>query len=145
MPGYVCGCSGLRGLSFRENFFDGKAGGAWGWRNCAIFPFRSRQNLFFEGEQDARDGHDENDDSGDAACSEMEPEESSADGHGEADISNEGSGIGPAAQQVVVDAGELHAGGMVGNIVAYALDGHVQVEEQSALGIFAHHALNPEK
>jgi hypothetical protein len=66
----------------------------------------------------------------------MKPEGSSTNGHVEAGISKGGSGIGPVAQQVVIDAGELHAGGMVGNVVAYALNGHVQIEEQSAFGVF---------
>ena len=51
----------------------------------------------------------------------------------------------PAPQQIVVNASELHDRGIVRLGRINALDGGVQIEQQRALAIVAHHALNPEE
>src|SRR5690606_28887174 len=55
------------------------------------------------------------------------------------------SDVGPAAQQVVIDAGKLHDGRMAGGVLVESLDGNVHVQQQIALAVFAHQALHPEK
>jgi hypothetical protein len=45
----------------------------------------------------------------------------------------------------VVNTGQLHCRGMVGYILSDPLNRHIEVEQQGALAIVAHHALDPEK
>ncbi len=56
-----------------------------------------------------------------------------------------GSDFRPAPQQVVIDAGELHDCGIVGLGRVNSLDGGVEIEQQRALAVVAHHALDPEE
>jgi len=58
---------------------------------------------------------------------------------------NPDSNFSPAPQQVVIDAGELHYGGIVGLGWVNALDGGIEIEQQGALSVVAHHALDPEE
>ena len=51
----------------------------------------------------------------------------------------------PAPQQVVIDAGKLDDGGIVGLGRVNALDSGVEIEQQGALSVVAHHALDPEE
>jgi hypothetical protein len=55
------------------------------------------------------------------------------------------SNVRPTAQQIVIDAGELDDGRMIGYFSADALDRHVQIEEKSALSVVTHHTLDPEE
>src|SRR5436190_21360190 len=51
----------------------------------------------------------------------------------------------PAAQQVVVDAGELQHRRVLGLGWINPLDGSVEIEQQGALAVVSHHALDPEE
>src|SRR6185312_7695910 len=55
------------------------------------------------------------------------------------------SGVNPAAQEVVINAGQLHTCGWIGRSLIDLLNRGIEIEEQSALGIVAHHALDPEE
>src|SRR5690606_1505458 len=54
-------------------------------------------------------------------------------------------GRGPHAKEVVIDGGERHERGVAGSRVAQGDNRHVEVEEEGALGVVAHHALDPEE
>jgi hypothetical protein len=55
------------------------------------------------------------------------------------------SNFSPAPQQVVIDAGKLDDRGIVGLGRVNALDGGIEIEQQGALSVVAHHALDPEE
>ena len=55
------------------------------------------------------------------------------------------SGLRPAAQQVVIDPGLRHQGIVMTELLAQALNGHIQIKQQRALCIIANHALYPEE
>src|SRR5581483_7989582 len=54
------------------------------------------------------------------------------------------SGVGPATQEVVVAGGERDHAGVIRLRLAHLADGHVEIEQQAALAVVAHHALDPE-
>src|SRR5687767_5583089 len=56
-----------------------------------------------------------------------------------------GSNVRPSAEQIVINAGKLDDGRMLGRLRADALNRHVQIEEKRALPVVAHHALHPEE
>src|SRR3546814_11621849 len=55
------------------------------------------------------------------------------------------SDVGPAVQQVMVNASQLHDRRVPRGILVQALDGHIHIQQQIALAIFAYQALHPEK
>ena len=55
------------------------------------------------------------------------------------------SQLGPAANEVVIHAGERHRRGMIGHVEAHPLNRLIQIEQQRALAGVWHHALNPEE
>src|SRR5262245_10622301 len=54
------------------------------------------------------------------------------------------SGVRPPPQQVVIAAGQGDDAGAGRSRIAHLSDGHVEIEQQRALAVVAHHALHPE-
>src|SRR5258706_12249164 len=55
------------------------------------------------------------------------------------------SGVRPTPKEIVIDAGEGDHGGVLGDGLLELLPGGAEFEQQGAVGVRAHHALNPEK
>ena len=97
----------FRGAGNLENGFERLALRIW-LRRGAEPAFGPVDHVTLAGQKHAGDAHDEDHDSRDAACGEMAPEKDFAQAH--VVVEAGASGFGPAAEEVVIDAGEADAG-----------------------------------
>src|SRR5262249_1342522 len=106
MPGHV-GERGRFGLSHtRENDFEPEAGGVGTRFAETLSALSPGDDLALVGEQDAGEGEYQDDKTGGAASGEMKPEKDATDSHG-LGTQSQALGVSPAAEKIVIDAGEL--------------------------------------